>query len=277
MLQKKKETLDFFHEMEQNIKNKIQKAQELEEKYRGDPDVMYELSSSPSDLLFYREDSKDGTSGRDRLNSAGSNEGKLSGSYEGGRGRLNSYVSTRRVRTISTMDGTYSRISIFSEDEFWLSLLFLTDEVLMLMRQSSGEERRNSYSRRMQPLVAEEKSSYSSRAQAKESLLAQAKADSKAYDTLDATRSSKKSGKKQPKRRNSTGTIYIENTMATQDNTATIECVCVVIRAHMITAARENIVPLPEYDVFKDIGFSNSTNREQKEVNPVASVRTFSC
>lgn len=106
MLQKKQETLDFFHEMEQNIKNKIIKAKEIEEKCHGDTELMYELSSSPSDPLYFREDSKDGVSGRERLNSTGSNEGKLAGSYEG-RSRLNSYVSTRRVRTISTMDGKF--------------------------------------------------------------------------------------------------------------------------------------------------------------------------
>jgi hypothetical protein len=29
------------------------------------------------------------------------------------------------------------------------------------------------------------------------------------------------------------------------------ECVCIVIRAHMIAAAKECIVPLPEYEIFK--------------------------
>lgn len=48
--------------------------------------------------------------------------------------------------------------------------------------------------------------------------------------------SSPKKGRKstQLKRRNSTGTIFLAHTMSNQDNIATIECVCVVIRAHMI-------------------------------------------
>ncbi len=45
------------------------------------------------------------------------------------------------------------------------------------------------------------------------------------------------------KRRNSTGTIYIDTTMAVQDNQATIRCVCAVIRAHMIEAETERIIP----------------------------------
>jgi hypothetical protein len=36
------------------------------------------------------------------------------------------------------------------------------------------------------------------------------------------------------RRRNSTGTIFLSHTMSNQDNNATIECVCVVIRAHML-------------------------------------------
>lgn len=107
------------------------------------------------------------------------------------------------------------------------------------------------------------------------------------------------SGAKRPRpsqqlrRRNSTGTIFLSHTMSNQDNNATIECVCVVIRAHMLgecphgpsvdglitaraslfnayrtiplplssslrnvtDAAKENVVPLPEYDVFKDANF----------------------
>ena len=44
-------------------------------------------------------------------------------------------------------------------------------------------------------------------------------------------------------RRNSTGTIYIDSTMSKQDNKATIKCVCAVIRAHMVEAEEERIVP----------------------------------
>lgn len=57
------------------------------------------------------------------------------------------------------------------------------------------------------------------------------------------------------KRRNSTSTIFLANTMTTQDNEATIECVCVVIRTYMIDAAEENVIPLVEFDVFKDASF----------------------
>lgn len=54
------------------------------------------------------------------------------------------------------------------------------------------------------------------------------------------------------KRRNSTGTLYVSTTMSQQDDEVTIICVCRVIRAHMMEAAKENIMPLKEFDVFKD-------------------------
>ena len=54
------------------------------------------------------------------------------------------------------------------------------------------------------------------------------------------------------KRRNSTGTLYVSTTMSQQDDEVAIKCVCRVIRAHMLDAARENIAPLKEYDMFKD-------------------------
>jgi hypothetical protein len=114
MLKKKQETLDFFHEMESNIRYRIQKAKEEElNQSKADPygEGSYELSSSPSEILYYRDEAKDSTSsGRYRFNSQDSTEGKNypnpdgSGS-SGGRTRLNTFVNTRRVRTISTMDG----------------------------------------------------------------------------------------------------------------------------------------------------------------------------
>jgi hypothetical protein len=55
------------------------------------------------------------------------------------------------------------------------------------------------------------------------------------------------------RRRNSTGTIYVATTMSTQDNEATIKCVCVVIRAHMMEAAKYNITPERKFDVFKTV------------------------
>jgi hypothetical protein len=166
------------------------------------------------------------------------------------------------------------------------ALLSLVDDILMMMRQSSGEERVN---RRIMQPVAEEKTPYStlSRAAAKESLLAQAKAEAKSPSSsyegstgADSKPTSTKGkspgkGKKPLKRRNSTGTIFIETTMSAQDNNATIQCVCVVIRAHMISAAKENIIPLPEYDTFTDYYFLNTMSREDREKNPIDLVPTL--
>ena len=60
------------------------------------------------------------------------------------------------------------------------------------------------------------------------------------------------------KRRNSTGTIYVGNTMSLQDNEATIKCVCIVIRAHIIEAKRRNVAPSKMYDIFKESNMSAS-------------------
>jgi len=58
--------------------------------------------------------------------------------------------------------------------------------------------------------------------------------------------------RKQFRRRNSTGTIYIGTTMKIQDNEATIKCVCSVIRRHMVDAAKLGLEPKPEFDIFRD-------------------------
>jgi hypothetical protein len=100
MIKKKKETIQFFREMEANIREKIQRAR-YEEMLRAS------VEYSSADII-YRDDSREFTE-RGRLNSQGSNDGNrsLAGSWEG-RSRLNSFGSApRRVRTISTMDGMH--------------------------------------------------------------------------------------------------------------------------------------------------------------------------
>ena len=77
------------------------------------------------------------------------------------------------------------------------------------------------------------------------------------------------------KRRNSTSTIFLANTMTTQDNEATIECVCVVIRTYMIDAAEENVIPLVEFDVFKDASFIHpssmiSSSSSERHIDTIA-------
>lgn len=78
-----------------------------------------------------------------------------------------------------------------------------------------------------------------------------------------------------PRRRNSTGTIYITSTMSKQNNDVTIECVCVVIRAHMLSAAKENVIPLTDYDIFKDTAFAHKGN-EFKTTNAMTLVSLLS-
>ena len=63
-------------------------------------------------------------------------------------------------------------------------------------------------------------------------------------------------------RRNSTGTVYVSTTMMKQDNKLTIDCVCIAIRAHMISAAKEGVQTEAAFDVFKDAAF-----RDQNETS----------
>jgi hypothetical protein len=66
------------------------------------------------------------------------------------------------------------------------------------------------------------------------------------------------------RRRNSTGTLYVDSTMSKQDNLHTIDCISVVIRAHMTDAVKENVEPRKEYDVFKDVEEFGSEAKEAK-------------
>lgn len=54
--------------------------------------------------------------------------------------------------------------------------------------------------------------------------------------------------------------------MSVQDNDATISCVCVVIRTHMLDAAKEGVDPLPRYDIFKDAQQTPTESSNSKSV-----------
>eukprot|EP01038_Epipyxis_sp_PR26KG_P011696 gene11696-15659_t len=197
MIRKKEETLKFFREMEDNIRNKIHRASEgVDEK------ISY--YDSLDDFAPVRPE------------------------------RTKSITVARRIRTISTID----------------------DEILYTMKNTDQRHRTASIS----PLyVADSKLSKNN------SVLSQYKNDRK--DTKDDSILSTENSKNASlKRRNSTGRIFVGTTMSTQDNKATIECVCVVIRAHMIEAARESIVVLSKYDVFKDEAFkTQEAKMDRKE------------
>lgn len=251
MIAKKNETIQFFREMEQNIMNKIERARECElngEDY-SDDEILY-------------DDYEEAPGTRARFNSAASSEGTrglVSVAMEG-RSRLGSFGAApqRRVRTISTMD----------------------DEVLMTMRQSSGEDRRNSIyarSRTSTLNLADEKLTplnMPTRASRTSKDTSEFKAENGRSGPPDAHAEPKTpTNNLSRKRRNSTGTIYIVNTMSAQDNDATINCVCMVIRAHMTSAARENAHCSSEFEVFKDLAFLKNV---RKDANPMSLVPSLS-
>ena len=67
------------------------------------------------------------------------------------------------------------------------------------------------------------------------------------------------------KRRNSTGTLYIDHTMRMQDDKATIRCLCSVIRAHMLEVV-ENRMPYPrEYSAFLDREYKHLSARDSED------------
>jgi len=59
-------------------------------------------------------------------------------------------------------------------------------------------------------------------------------------------------------RRNSSGTLYVESSMAAPDKDATIKCVCGVYRAHLVQSIRDEVsgpsqkIRFDEYEVFND-------------------------
>jgi len=59
---------------------------------------------------------------------------------------------------------------------------------------------------------------------------------------------------KKRQQRNSTGTIFVESTMSSQDNDMTIQCVCIVIRAHLLSNERMGLEPDPEWAMFLNGG-----------------------
>ena len=70
--------------------------------------------------------------------------------------------------------------------------------------------------------------------------------------------------------------------MSAQNNDATIQSVCTVIRSHMLQAAKEGIEPLRRYDIFKDSGYirvpetrseSKSESKSTVETNKVSICR----
>jgi hypothetical protein len=84
-------------------------------------------------------------------------------------------------------------------------------------------------------------------------------------DAESIKKMSDKPGVPSLKRRNSTGTIYIDSTMGQQDNESTIKCVCAVIRAHLLEAEREGIEPRPDFDTFKDVDYDQKSSAKSDD------------
>jgi hypothetical protein len=81
------------------------------------------------------------------------------------------------------------------------------------------------------------------------------------HEFLNKTSTSSKGGRSPPRkslvvpkltRRNSTNTIFVNSTLSSQDNNATIECIGEVIRSHMVNAQKKGAPMSRRYEVFLD-------------------------
>lgn len=296
MIIKKKEQLEFFAEMEANIKRKLKEASlisvtSMDSIATNNSYGQYDndfVDSTPQFATLKWEDFDVQTG---EFKSEPSTSGGLS--------------VVRATRSISSMDDDIIRTMRRTESnaglnaEYYLQRSDSTDhfQQLYTSRSYSNEYARTNltalrtrtYSSNSSDsfegyTLADAKSVELKRVDSRNILAKQNKSSGnrvratsieKSLTAPDAVAEPKTSTPIQPyKRRNSTGTIYIETTMSNQDNDSTIMAVCIIIRAHMILAAKEKRESSKLYDVFKDINLihesssPNRTNLPEKEVIP---------
>ena len=188
------------------------------------------------------------------------------GSYEGRPRRSSIGGGIRLVRTISTIDGECCEAETKENDHLiYVSVVYCflvgTDELLEMMKHSTSHEEGGSIL--MQAKSIDDESAYLSRYTPQ---LSSESKEAKGEPKARSIKSPVEEPVKKPtlRRRNSTGTLYVDSTMSKQDNLHTMDCISVVIRSHMLDAAKENVEPRKEYDVFKDVEESGSEAKEAK-------------
>lgn len=277
MLQKKNEQLEFFAEMEANIKRKIKEAALITVTSRDSlASYGYDYDNGLHDLVDSTIPQFATLKWEDFDVQAG--EFKTRPLAERGRGTRS--ISSMDDDIIRTMRRTESNTGL--NTEYYLQRTDSSD--LYGSRSLSNEMARNSLnamrSRTFSNTSIDSFEGYT---------LADAKVDremkrvdsmhlmakqnkcsgnrsrttsrDKPYTTSDAVAEPKNNNTIQPyKRRNSTGTIYVESTMSNQDDDSTMMAVCIIIRAHMILAAKEKRESAKQYDVFKDINLTNEAS-----------------
>lgn len=265
MERKRKETIQFFKEMEENIHRIFD--EDAAQKQSNE-----EFLELREDEMFEYIDDDDYDDRMDRMlrNSVNCHREALAGNVEDyydsrpTSARRGSIGGIRLVRTISSID----------------------DEVMELMKRSKSNSNLNEYEVKVgggydvsvdSPLYGEfrRRSGVYSPVNAGMSMttgIAMSK-----NSTVNTPRLRGNSREAFPavipknletrKRRNSTGTLYIDSTLSQQDNKATMRCVCAVIRMHMVKAEKENIVPRPEFDIFKDEYYVKLENRMRSQAS----------
>ena len=274
MLQKRQEQLEFFAEMEANIKRKLKEA------------ALITVSSIDSIVNHYGDFDKN-----EHLQSDPQFASINWGQYLDSKPEdihINGPAMIRTTRSISSMDDDIIRTMRRTDSNAGLNAeYYLRSDSTDQASRSSGNDFRSIQVTRTRTF------STNSNGSGENCTLADAKAslEMKRVDNLlskqtkhcignresssssiekyftmsDAIAEPKNSNPIQPfKRRNSTGTIFVETTMSNQDDDATITAVCIIIRTHMIIAAKEKSQSARQYDVFKDTNLNSDASSPKR-------------
>jgi len=275
MLQKRQEQLEFFAEMEANIKRKLKEA------------LLITVSSIDDSLVNHYEDYNNNNNHlQNDPQFASINWGQYLDSKPDDI-HINGPGMVRNTRSISSMDDDIIRTMRRTESNAGLNAEFY-------LRSDSTDQANRSSSNDFRSIQVTRTRTFStnSNGSGENYTLADAKAslEMKRVDNLlskqtkhcignrertisiekcltmsDAIAEPKNSNPIQPfKRRNSTGTIFVETTMSNQDDDATITAVCIIIRTHMIIAAKEKSQSARQYDVFKDTNLNSDASSPKR-------------
>ena len=283
MLRRREEQIQFFSEMEANIKRRLKEAS------------LITISSSRGDRDHYCNNNNDNLPDFATLDYRGDYYFYLDSKPE-----ENNDTVTRSTRSISSMDDDIIRTMRRTDSNAGLNTEFyvrtdsgdrssFADFRLLSTRLRSSSNEFNNASDYFVPdakVCNDMKRVDSRNFHVKQSKVNENRGRTYSRDKQltmsDVLAEPKKSNNIGPfKRRNSTGTIFVETTMSNQDDEATITSVCIIIRTHMIIAAKERSQSAPQFDVFKDSNLSIegtspvSPTRRQSLMESVPSLNTI--
>lgn len=288
MIQKKKEQLEFFAEMESNIKRKLKEAAFVTFTSRDSMDTNHNNFDFDNDLSSIELTPQFASLKWEDFDVQTGEFRKGPGITGGFSGKSRS-ISSMDDDIIRTMRRTESNAGLNTEYFLQLNDVANDSSPYGTTRTYSNEFARNSFTLRARTTSSHSNDSdgYTfadvksteremKRVDSRNLLAKQNKSCGnrsrtssveKAFTTSDAIAEPKNSPIQPFKRRNSTGTIYVEATMSNQNDDSTITAVCIIIRAHMILAAKEKRESAKKYDVFKDVNLINDQASSPNRTN----------